>query len=150
MSFFDFSEADLDLMPVMFDDNEVVEFVCIDFNEITKTNTLALNCRVLTGKYKGRPHTIFIDSRDNPFSKKIKVQFALAFWTREEILAKDNHPSKLINRKFRAVAQPKREHEGKTYQSITQFTDLGEFTGVEDAPVHLNGAAENHAASPRY
>ena len=148
MSFFEFSEQDLDLAEFFFAPNEVVEFVCLDFNE-TKQKTLVLNCRVLSGEHAGKAKSIFIDSRETTPSRKNRIQFALAFWTREELVAKSNHPSKLINRKFSAVAQPSREHEGKTYQNIVNFTDMGPYAGdVGMASATLNGAA--HADAPRY
>lgn len=148
MSFFDFSEQDLDLADYFFTGGEVVEFVCLDFNE-TKNKSLVLDCRVLTGEHAGKSKQIWIDSRENNISKKNRVQFGLAFWSKEELIAKTFHPSKLVNRKFSAVAAPTREHEGKTFQNISNFVDIGPFVGdVNAAAATLNGAA--HADAPRF
>jgi hypothetical protein len=150
MSFFNVTEQDLDLIPIVFNAKEVVEFVCLDFNEM-KNNTLVMNCRVLSGDHAGKRHSIFIDSRENSFAKKLRVQFLLAFWTKDELQTQTFHPSKLMNRKFSAVAQEPREYEGKIYQSMTGFHDLGVYEGTEaSVGAYANGSAESHAAAPRF
>lgn len=150
MSFFNVTKQDLDLIPIVFNAKEVIEFVCLDFNEM-KTNTLVLNCQVLTGEHAGKRHAVFIDSRENSFAKKLRVQFLLAFWTKEELQTQTFHPSKLMNRKFSAVAQEPREYEGKLYQNISGFHDLGVYEGTEAVSGgYINGSTDNHAAAPRF
>lgn len=134
MSFFSFSESDLDAAtPIIFNTKEVVEMVCLDYNE-GKQGNLALNCKILTGEKAGKPYTVFIDNREHPMSQKLRTQFALAFWTREELIGGTFMPAKLVNRKFSVVAQEPREHEGKTFQNVSNFRDLGEFTAADVPP----------------
>lgn len=133
MSFFSFSEKDLTaLEPLLWPAKEVVEFVCLDYKENATNGTLILNTMVLTGDHTGKLHTMFIDNRDNTISQKIRVQFALAFWSAEELRQHAHNPAKLVNRKFSAVAGMQRPSTDGTrvFQGFGAFKDLGPY---EDA-----------------
>lgn len=150
MSFFDISEADLDAAtPIIFNAGEVIEFLCLDFNE-TKNGAAILNCKVLSGENAGKTHTIFLNNHETPTAKKNRVQFLLAFWSKEELIAGENKRSKLINRKFTVVASAPRDYEGKTYQDLRQFVDLGESLDTNGVDASSLGSTADHADSPRF
>jgi hypothetical protein len=153
MGFFDFNQQDLDnAVGVIFPVKEVIEFACLDYKENALNGMLILNCKVLSGEFAGRLHTIFINNLDNAVSQKLRVQFALAFWTPEELKGQTHNPAKLINRKFSAVAGQVREHNGREYQNIGVFQDLGpyESEGLEDAAAVADASFHDADGNPKF
>lgn len=136
MSFFNISQSDLEsVQKIVFMAKEVVEFVILDYSENAQNGSLILNTKVLTGEHVGRNFTLFIENRDHEISKRNRIQFALAFWTAEELKSGSVNPAKLVNRKFSAQALASREHNGQVYQNFSGWKDLGphtEGTGTEE------------------
>lgn len=131
MSFFEFSAKDLEVAEYpVWPAKEVAEFVVLDFQENPQTNDLKLSCKVVSERHNDRFVTMFINNKPNEFAQKRRVQFALAFWTKEELIAGNAAPAKLVNRKFSAVANAPRDWEGKVFQDWGNFKDLGEYTSA--------------------
>lgn len=149
MGFFEIGEKDLKAIErLIWPAKEVVRFVITDFKENQQSGSLILNCRVLSGEFAGRDHTIYIENRDHPVSQKLRVQFALAFWKAEEIKAGNHNPAKLINREFEARAGAVREHDGKQYQNFESFRDIGPHGGGATAEDGAGFTDEN--GNPRF
>lgn len=128
MSFFEFSaESIAGIEKPLWPAKDVVEFVILDFKEMVPSNDLILSCRVLSKEHNDRKYEHYISNRDNDITQKSRIEFALAFWSKEELIAGDAKPAKLINRRFSVVASPAKEHNGKTYQGFYGWKDLGEF-----------------------
>lgn len=146
MSFFEFSESNFDVTESpIWDAKDVVRFLITDFSENAANGTLAVRCKILNTKHEGRTFTHWIRNDDNEASQKQRVQFSLAFWTKEELLDKTAQPSKLIGRCFTAQALQAREYNGKWYQSFIGWKDEGpmETDGVP-------GEAINEAGMPAF
>lgn len=138
MSFFDFNEEVFaNTTPPLWNAKTVVEFLIIDFNEDPMSGTLIVKCKIQNTEHKGRMYTHWIKNGDTEGSQKNRVQFSLAFWTKEELIEKTAHPAKLINRLFTAVAQAPREYNGKMYQSFNGYADAGELLDHGPAPSDL-------------
>ncbi len=111
---------------LLFTKGDVVEFQCVDFKEKADKDLLVVTCKVLTGEYAGKTYAHFIRYADNPGAKRVYASFMLAFWSREDVTGGTVNPARLMGRRFSAVAQQVREHQGKQYQNFMDFKDLGE------------------------
>lgn len=152
-SFYDVDEQDLnDFEDAQFTDGEVVKFQCIDQRENVTNQSIQIKCKILSSqepKNIGKKTTIFLNSNDNEVSKKIKAQFLKAFWTIDEIKAKQVRPARLVGLAFTAKCRiSTKKGEGgkeKTFTNWQEFTKLGlasEHGGTApDATASAAGAA---------
>ncbi len=123
--FFDVSDEDLTIADkLIFQDKEIVKLTCTDLRQNAQNGSLQLKCKVHSGPHQGKETTIYLTSSDNEVSKKIKAQFLKAFWTVEQIKARQADPRKLMGRSFTARSRVQTKEKG-TYQNWEQFEDLG-------------------------
>lgn len=126
--FFDCTEEDLQTSDdLQFKHDEIVKFTCIDVHQNVQYGTLKLKCKVESGDHVGKMYNITLRSGDSDASKKNKGQFLRAFWTQEEIKAKNCKPARLVGRSLTAKSQlsKPREKDGKIFQNWQDFHDLG-------------------------
>lgn len=134
MKFLSFNEEELaGPEDLRFKDGEVVKMRCLDFMEDQTKGDLKLTCAVLTGDHVGKQISMFISNRPHEVAQKIRRQFALAFWTKEQLLSGDAQGALLIGRVFTAKSRvsPPKEVGGQTFQNWGSFRDLG---NEADAP----------------
>lgn len=144
MSFFnvtanDLAAAEKPIWPA----KEVAEFVITDFKE-SEEQGFILNTKVLSERHNDRSYTHFISNRDHEIAQKQRVQFLLAFWTKDELQNGTAKPVKLVNRRFSAVAGQAKEHNGQTYQQFSGWKDLGEYAPTAGA------SAMDSEGNPKY
>lgn len=112
---------------------EVVEFICQDIDENETYQSLNLKCKVQAGKHAGRTiHIRLSKKRDHEMQRVKLARWALAFYSQDEILSNTIPLARMVGRRFTAVAQAAREHNGKTYQDFDFFRDMGD-AGAPDA-----------------
>jgi hypothetical protein len=110
----------------IFQAKQVIELMCTDHFENPQSGNLLVKCKVLNTEHQGKDYTVFIKGHPEKMpEKKKKAAFLKAFWSEQELLSKQAQLSKIVGRKFSAVAQPPREYKGKIYQDIENFIDLG-------------------------
>jgi hypothetical protein len=121
--FFDCAVEDLELPSIlMFTVGDAVEFTILaDIRQDNEKCQLVIPCRVNTGEHKNKVHLMFVRKAD----KRGYASFMQAFWKREDVLGKNAKPSELIGRSFRAVPSKLREYQGKQFQNLENFIDLG-------------------------
>lgn len=146
--FFDTTEAELKTADDLeFNDKEIVKFQLRDFFSDRQTGNLKLNCQVQSGPHTGKDFKLFLSGKDNDASKKRKSSFLHAFWTSQEINAKQCNPAKLMGRFFTAKASVQiRETDKKRFQNFSEFQDLGPGTG---APQQVNQAPQQNYQQPQ-
>jgi hypothetical protein len=114
---------------LVFQNNEIVKCQCTDFYDNATENTLNIKVNVLSGPHAGKKTSIFLNSKDNATSQKVKVQFLKAFWTVDEICGKNGKELKLARLVGRVFTVKSRHGENKdktkTYQNWEEFTDIG-------------------------
>ena len=129
MNFLDVTSADLhtDFPPQpLFQARQVVEFVCTSHFENPQTGNLMVKCKVLNTEHQGKEYTVFIKGLAEKMpERKKKAAFLKAFWSEDDLLNKKAQLSKIVGRKFSAVAQAPREYQGRIYHDIGNFVDLG-------------------------
>jgi len=128
---FGFSQEDFDAsIPIIFKAKETIEFGCKDVKENTDKDSITMTCKILSGEFKDRDYRITINDGNNDFARERKVQFALEFWTAEELKSNNFKLARLIGKRFSAVAGAPREYNGRTYQDVYGYKNL---SGKEDA-----------------
>jgi len=132
--FFDCTEENLNVPNTLqFEPGNAVEFTILaDIKQNNDKGYLCVPCRVNTGEHKNKVHLLFIRKAD----KRGYSSFMQAFWKREDILEKKAKPSSLIGKSFRAVPSPLKEYQGKMYQSLENFLDMGimDITNADPKP----------------
>lgn len=122
------SEADL-LIPekMIFLKNEVVVGTVLDASIADKIGAIKLELKVETTDHAGKILEIAVfkpkakDGKISPASKKSWVEFLLAFFTKEEILAGKVDFTKLTGQKIQFTAGEARENNGKTNQYYNNY-----------------------------
>lgn len=117
---------------------DIVKFKVLDFNENVQTGDLVVKCLVMNTEHEGKEHKLFISNRQNDAAQKVRRQFALAFWTKEELVSGDAKPAKLMGRLFSSksrVSPPKTEGQDP-YQNWDGFKDLGPDVEPDDGDGH--------------
>jgi hypothetical protein len=149
-SFLDFTEEDLTVADKLtFLDKEIVKMQCIDHRENAQNGSLTLKCKVLSGPHEGKQTNIYLNSNDNEASKKVKAQFLKAFWSLEDLKAKNIKLAKLIGRLFTVKSLVKvKEGTGTVFQNWAEFTDVGAGDGTSP-PVAAAAGQSTAAASPQ-
>lgn len=150
--FFDVTDDDLVIdEQLYFGDQEIVKFQCIDIRQNAQSGSLQLKCNVLQApvshEHVGKKATIYMTSKDNEVSKKIKAQFLKAFWTIEQIKSRQANPKALNGRIFTAKSKIQNKDNGKRYQNWEQFQDLGYGTN-EVAPQAQAAPVQSAPAQP--
>jgi hypothetical protein len=123
-----YSEGEYDGDALLFDEDEVVEFVSTEATSDQKYGHLNLKCKVLSGAHSTKDYDLQIRHDPNPgFVHDVELQFAKTFFSKEELIKGDPPlATRFKNKKFTAVALKPFEHDnGKTYQTLKDFKDLG-------------------------
>lgn len=119
----------------IFEKGEEVKFICLDtYDNVTK-ESIMLKCKILSGEHEGKLYNLYLSKKRTfpHFIKKLR-NFALAFYTREELKSGDQPLSRLYMRIFTAVAEEPREYKGSWFQDFGKWFDLGEQ--LEDGTIH--------------
>lgn len=132
-SLFDLSESDLTLPePLTFPKGEVIEGTVLDCSSIEKIGAVRLEVLVSNTDHAEKNHEFLVmkpkpsakDGKINPTQKKFWVEFLLAFWSKENILANNVDLSSVVGKRITYQAAEAREHNGKTYQSFFGFKEI--------------------------
>lgn len=125
---FDLSEDDLTIPErLSFPKNELIEGTIIDCHTIDKIGAVKVEVLLSNTDHATKCHELLVnkpklkDGKINPIQKKQWVEFLLAFWSREDILAGKIDPTSLVGKKVSYRADEAREYNGKNYQSFSQY-----------------------------
>lgn len=125
---FDLTEADLTVPErLQFPKNELIEGTVIDCYAIDKIGAVKLEVLLNNTDHAGKCHEVLvnkpkvIDGKMNPTAKRMWTEFLLAFWSREQILARQVDMASPVGKKISYRAGELREYNGKQYQGFMTF-----------------------------
>lgn len=124
---------------LLFDKNEIVEFICIEPRLEATKGHIYLKARVNSGIHKGKEHSIMIPGGEHEACRKRKAKFLLksGFFTDQDISTRNFDLKKLMGRKFSAKASAVTEKNGNKYQNMEEIRDLG-VASAEEASAPVN------------
>ena len=122
------SEADL-LIPekLVFIKGEVITGTILDMSIIEKIGAIKVELKIESGDHAGKIHELTVfkpkekDGKISAQSKKNWVEFLLALYTKEEILAGKIDMQKHIGATLEFKANEAKEYSGKIYQNYSNF-----------------------------
>jgi hypothetical protein len=123
------TEDDL-LLPekLVFFKNEVIQATILDASIVEKIGAVKVEVKVETGDHTGKLHEFLVfkpkagdDGKISPMSKKNWVNFLLALFTKEAILAGQIDFTKHVGTKIEFKAGEAKSKGDKTYQNFSDF-----------------------------
>lgn len=112
---------------VVFGKDEVVSATVLSVKMDEKYKNVSMLCSITDGEHKGKQSEIVVaDKAEVPFLAGIARQFGKAFFTNEQLMRPAGIPcAELIGVSFQCRALEAREHNGRTYQTFTDYKKLG-------------------------
>lgn len=122
----DLTLDDCNIDKVLFNKDEVVQFVGIDFRVDDNKGHIYIKCKVQSGEHKDKDYSIMIANSTHEVSKKQRAMFFYksGFWTDDEIKSKNISLNRIVGCTFQAKASAVREKDGAKFQNMMNIRNL--------------------------